>query len=96
MINNIAKIYENIYNQELKNRETLDNKFSSRFTILLVLETAYVLVLTSIFDNLQKPQVYIPYLCVLFKMLCVVFIFTSVLSLIFFYKCFFRFKKIIW
>lgn len=94
----ISDIYENIYNQELKNRCDLDGKFGSRFTIFMALVTAVVIINTtllslnntsnnlSIIDSLNNTKtIYIVIGLVLD--LIVVFLLIS------FYKCFFRSKK---
>lgn len=94
MIEQIAKIYENIYNQELRNRESLDNKFSSRFTILIAIATAYVILLSTLFDKLcDNNCLNYDFLNTLFLILCSLFSVTTLLSIVFFYKCFFRLKK---
>lgn len=94
MIEQIAKIYENIYNQELRNRESLDNKFSSRFTILIAIATAYVILLSTLFDKLcDNNCLNYDFLNTLFLILCSLFSITTLLSIVFFYKCFFRLKK---
>lgn len=88
----ISKIYENIYNQELNNRYCLDNKFSSRLTILIsIIAATTIIFVTSFFDN-DKPHIEHKYEIIII-VVCFLIILLSIVLLIFFYKVFFRLKK---
>ena len=84
-------IYENIYNQELLNRDRIDNKFDSKSKLLflcitlIVLQSKYIIV-----DQIMNEYKSLYFFMNLF--FCTSLI-SLILCFIFFYKCFFRFKK---
>lgn len=90
----IVSIYENIYNQELLCRNNLDNKFTSRLTLMLTLITAFFIIFTTIFfpdanETLILKEPLVQYS----KILCIVILCLIVPLYISFYKCFYRRKK---
>lgn len=91
----IVSIYENIYNQEIEWKNSLDNKFSSRLTILVAITTATFIIFTTIFfSNFSESQVIkntiLQIFCMVFSILSVIF---WTVQCCFFYQCFFRVKK---
>ena len=52
----IVSIYENIYNQELNWKNTLDNKFASRLTLELSLVTATFIIFITLFFFKQQDS----------------------------------------
>lgn len=99
MTDKIASIYQNIYNQELKNRSDLDNKFASRFTFLITIFTASSIILSEILDiakniswnnlNYTSEEIFLIIL-LLISTLLFILIFIMFIS---FYKAFFRNKQ---
>lgn len=89
----IVSIYENIYNNELDWKNSLDNKFSSRLTLLITIITATFIIFTTIFF---PDSSYSPNLQKITQLGCAALSLSSVgLSLflvIYFYKVFFRAK----
>lgn len=88
----ISKIYENIYNQELNNRYYLDNKFSSRLTILISIVAATTIIFVTSFFGNDIPRIK-RYYEMIILVVCVLTILLNIVLLISFYKVFFRFKK---
>lgn len=89
----IVSIYENIYNQELNWKQTLDNKFSSRLTLMITLITASFVVFTTIFfPNFENLQVKCSNMVLCCKVLSVTTIVMSVCIFLSFHACFFRNK----
>ena len=93
----IAKIYENIYNIEIENRYLIDNKFSSRLTILIALLSAFAIILTSIMSINEKNNIdYIinsfiqPYPIIF--VICLIILLSLLLLCYCFFRCFFRTK----
>ncbi len=85
----VFRIYENIYNQELNYKNSIDSKFTSRFTILIPLITAVSIVFYALFlvdKREEKNDIDV-------VILLYILLFFIVLSMIFFYKSFFRYKK---
>lgn len=88
----IYKIYENIYNQELNNRYCLDNKFSSRLTILISIITATVIISVTLF--LCDVKVIVNYYFeIIIHVTCFLIGLINIILVILFYKSFFRLKK---
>lgn len=54
MTDKVASIYQNIYNQELKNRSDLDSKFPSRFTFLITIFTASSVILSEMIEFFSR------------------------------------------
>ncbi|MBO5360073.1 MAG: hypothetical protein J6B25_04435 [Clostridia bacterium] len=90
----IVSIYENIYNNELDWKRSLDDKFSSRLTLLVAITTASFVIFTTVFfpdsDNLECIQYNKQILCKILSLLSVTLLLCLCCS---FYKCFFRAKK---
>lgn len=91
MMQKIIDIYENIYNQELLNRDRIDNKFSSKIKLLFVsltliaIQSRYIL-----FDKIK----YSNRIGFIFMILLFIISLCSIsICLVSFYKCFFRVKK---
>lgn len=93
MKNEIVSIYENIYNQELNWKSTLDNKFASRLTLLLTLTTATVVIFTTIFfPGNNKNVISSAAVITAYKLISAVTLVLVIFAFIAFYNCFFRMK----
>lgn len=88
----IVSIYENIYNQELNWKNTLDNKFASRLTLVLSLVTATFIIFITLFFSNNKTVIENQKIILGCKFLSLASILCVVFALIAFYKCFFRSK----
>lgn len=94
MNRDIVSIYENIYNQELFCRNGLDNKFTSRLTLMLTLITAHFIIFTTLFfPNTTDDLVLNESLIIFPKILCLVILGLIIPLYMSFYRCFYRMKK---
>lgn len=89
----IISIYENIYNQELICRNNLDNKFTSRLTIMITLITAYFIIFTTLFFAKNEELTYNTNMSFLCEILCIIIMILIILLCVSFYGCFYRRKK---
>lgn len=89
----IVSIYENIYNKELDWKNSLDDKFASRLTLLIAIITATFIIFTTIFfpdkDDSEILRGNLQFLCKLFSIICMGLLLCLLYS---FHKCFFRIK----
>ena len=91
----IVSIYENIYNKELDWKNNLDNKFSSRLTILVTITTATFIIFSTIFFSQYSEAQVIENITlqVFCKVISALSIVLWIIQCCFFYQCFFRIKK---
>jgi len=90
MYTKIENIYQNIYNQELNYKNTIDSKHTSRLTFILMLITANCIILTTFLTN-YKSIVW-DFERVIVLALCSIITILNLDGCICFYKCFFRIK----
>lgn len=94
MDSKIYQIYENIYNQELNYKNSIDSKFTSRFTILISLITAISIIVYSVFWDKSFKEILISTQTeLIIKMILFLLLVLLTIDTIYFYKSFFRKKK---
>lgn len=90
----IVSIYENIYNQELNWKNNLDNKFTSRLTLMITLITATFIIFTTIFFPKENNKVIASSdnIFLGYKTLSLITVMLAIGIFLSFYRCFFRIK----